>query len=78
MDYIYLLLRIHRTSGDFNPGVQPQGTPITAEVVQGGVVDINVTWRDTWGRVASSSWSKWSGWELPNPNGGRAPDDGRS
>jgi len=56
-------------SGNFDPGVQPHGTPISAEVVRGGNVDITVTWRDAHGRAASSSWSKSSGWELPNrPN----------
>ena len=57
--------------------MQPRGTPITAEVVQGGDVDINVIWRDAQGRVASSSWSKSSGWDLPDSDGGRAPEDGR-
>jgi len=55
--------------GDFNPGVQPHGTPISAEVVRGGNVDLTVMWRDADGRAASSSWSKSSGWDLPNrPN----------
>jgi len=63
--------------GDFDPGVQPRGTPITAEVVQDGDVDINVIWRDARGRVASGSWSKSSGWDLPDPNGGREQLDGR-
>ncbi|KAF8801587.1 hypothetical protein BYT27DRAFT_7198157 [Phlegmacium glaucopus] len=53
--------------GDFNPGVQPRGTPISAELVRGGNVDITVMWRDADGRAASSSWSKSSGWDLP-PN----------
>ena len=73
-DYIYLLPRIHRTSGDFNPGVQPCGTSITAEVVHGGVMDINVMWRDAQGYIMSRSWSRSSGWNLANPNGERAPD----
>jgi len=64
----------NRIIGDFNPGVQPRGTPITAEVVHGGGVDVNVTWRDEEGRVVSRSWSKASGWDLPNPNGGRLLD----
>ena len=63
--------------GDFNPGVQRRGTPITMEVVQDGDVDINVMWRDARGRVASVSWSKSSGWDLPDPNGVRAPLDGQ-
>jgi len=63
--------------GGFNPGVQRRGTPIMAEVVQDGDVDINVTWRDARGCVASGSWSKSSGWHLPNPNGEIAPLDGR-
>jgi len=63
-----------RIAGNFNPGVQPRGTPITAEVVQGGDVDLNVTWRDARGRVASASWSKASGWDLPNPNSARRLD----
>ena len=67
----------HLILGDFAPGVQPKGTPITAEVVQGGDVDINVTWRDSQGRVASASWSKSSGWDLPDPNNGREQLDGR-
>jgi len=50
---------------------------MTAEVVEGGDVDINVTWRDARGRVASGSWSKSSGWDLPNQNGGREQLDGR-
>jgi hypothetical protein len=54
---------------DFNPGVQPRGTPISAEAVHGGDVEINVMWRDAHGRAVSSSWSKSSGWDLPNcPN----------
>ena len=63
--------------GDFKPGVQPRGTQITAEVVQDGDVDINVTWRDARGRVASASWSKSSGWDLPDPNSGSEQLDGR-
>jgi hypothetical protein len=60
----------HRTAlGDFNPGVQPSGTPISVEVVRGGDVELNVMWRDPHGRVVSSSWSKSSGWDLPDrPN----------
>jgi hypothetical protein len=68
----------HLILGGFNPGVQPRGTPITAEVVQGSDVDINVTWRDALGRVASASWSESSGWDLPDSNGGRAPQDGHN
>jgi hypothetical protein len=60
--------------GDFDPGVQPRGTPISAEVVRGGDVDITVMWRGADGRAASSSWSKSSGWDLPNrPNDGNKP-----
>ncbi|KIM36574.1 hypothetical protein M413DRAFT_289231 [Hebeloma cylindrosporum] len=58
--------------GDFNPGVQPRGTPISAEVIQGGDVDINVIWRDSRGRAMASSWSKSLGWDILSPNGGRA------
>lgn len=65
------------TQGDFDPGVQPRGTPITAESVYGGGVDINVLWRDSQGRVASGSWSKSSGWDLPKASGAGAPLDGR-
>jgi NADPH-dependent 7-cyano-7-deazaguanine reductase QueF len=66
----------HRILGDFNPGVQPRGTPITAEVVDGGDVNINVIWRDAQGRAVTSSWSKSLGWDS-NRDGGRAPLDGR-
>jgi hypothetical protein len=52
--------------GDFNPGVQLRGTPITAEIVHGGNVDINVIWRDVQGQVVSSSWSKTWGWVTSN------------
>ena len=68
--------RTHRVLGDFNPGVQPRGTPITAEVVHGGDVDINVTWRDARGHFAGDSWSRSSGWES-STHGGGAPLDGR-
>ena len=62
--------------GDFNPGIQPHGTPISAEVVRGGNVDITVMWRDADGRAASSSWSKSSGWDLPkhSKDGSQPPD----
>jgi len=70
--------RTRRILGDFYTSVQPRGTPITAEVVRGGTVGINVTWRDEEGRVASRSWSKSSGWDLPNTNGGGATLDGRN
>ncbi|KIM47250.1 hypothetical protein M413DRAFT_7795 [Hebeloma cylindrosporum] len=60
--------------GGFNPGVQLRGTPITAEVVHGGGVDINVMWRDPQGRPVTSSWSKFWGWDLLN--GRRECDDG--
>jgi hypothetical protein len=66
-------------SGDFNPGVQPRGTSISAEGIHDGDADINVIWRDARGRAVTSSWSKSSGWDLPltSPSGGRAPRDGR-
>jgi hypothetical protein len=65
----------HIVLGDFNPGVQPRGTPITAETVYGGAVDVNVMWRDAQGRVVSSSWSKSSGWDMSNVRA--EPMDGR-
>ena len=77
--YLSTNRRTHRILGDFNPGVQPLGTPITAEVVHGGDVNINVIWRDARGHAVTSSWSKSSGWDLPNSNrlGGRASLNGR-
>ena len=63
--------------GDFNPGVQPRGTHITAEVVHGGDVDITVSWRDKQGHIVSSSRSKTRGWDLPNRASEREPLDGR-
>ena len=77
LNYFNLWIGTHLILGGFNLGVRPQGTPITAEVVQGGDVDINVTWRDAHGCVASASWSKSLGWDLPDPNGARVPLDGR-
>ena len=77
LNYVDRWTGTHLILDGFNPGMQPRGTPITAEVVQGGDVDINVIWRDAQGRVASSSWSKSSGWDLPDSDGGRAPEDGR-
>jgi len=77
LDHIYLLLRTHRTSGDFNPGVQLCGTPITAQVVHGGIMKINVMWIDAQGCVIVGSWSKSSGWDLANPNSGKALLDGQ-
>ena len=67
----------HRILGEFNPGVQPRKTPITAEIVHGGHVDVNVMWRDEQGRAVSTSWTEGSGWDLPNANGGRTQLDGR-
>jgi len=75
--YLSMNQYTHRILGFFNPGVQPRGTPITAELIHGGGVDINVTWRDEAGRVASRSWCKSSGWDLPNANVVR-PSDGRN
>ena len=67
MKYAHPLDDAHRlVLGDFNPGVQVRGTPISAELVRGGNVDITVIWRDASGRVASSSWSRSSGWDPPN------------
>ena len=76
--YLSMNRRTHRILGLFNTGVQPMGTPITAELVQGGGVDINVTWRDEEGRVAGKGWCKSSGWDLPNANSARRPSDGRN
>ena len=57
--------------GDFNPGIQSRGTPISAEVVHGGDVEINVMWRDARGGTVSSSWSTSSGWDQA-----KGPNDG--
>jgi len=76
-NYVYPRTDSDQISGDFNPGVQPRGTFISAEVIHGGDVDINVIWRDARGRAVTSSWSKSSGWDLPSPNGGKAHRDGR-
>jgi len=61
----------HNALGDFNPGIQTRGTPISAEVVHGGDVEINVLWRDARGHAVSSSWSSSSGWDRP-----KGPNDG--
>ncbi|KIM47268.1 hypothetical protein M413DRAFT_440729 [Hebeloma cylindrosporum] len=73
----YIPNATHWPFGDFHPGVQPRGTPITAEVVLGGDVYLNVMWRNSQGRAVVSSWSAASGWEMPNSNGGGTTLDGR-
>jgi len=75
LNYIYPWVSTNHILGSFNPGVQPRGTPITAEVVHGGDVDINVMWRDARGRTVTGSWSKSSGWDLPI--NGSLPLDGQ-
>lgn len=75
LNYIYPWASTNHILGSFNPGVQPRGTPITAEVVRGGDVDINVMWRDARGRTVTGSWSKLSGWDLPI--NGSLPLDGQ-
>ena len=77
LNYVYPWTSTYSILGGFNPGVQLQGTPITAEIVQGSDVDINMAWRDAQGCFASASWSKSLGWDLPNQNGERAPLDGQ-
>jgi hypothetical protein len=78
LNYVYPWTDSNPLSGDFNSGVQPRGTSISAEVIHGGDVDINVIWRDARGRAVTSSWSKSSGWDLTSPNdSGKAPRDGQ-
>jgi len=74
-NYIYLRTDEDHILGGFEPGRQPSRTPITADVVYGGQVDINVTWRDAQGCAMSGSWSKASGWDLPSSEAQRG--DGR-
>ena len=76
-DYFYPRKSIQRILGDFNPGEQPRGTCITAEVVHGGDVDITVSWRDERGHLVSSSRSKTLGWDLPKRASEREHLDGR-
>jgi len=51
-------------------GVQPRGTPITAEPVYGNELRLNVTWADEQGNIISASLSDLSGpgwrWYLSN------------
>jgi len=51
--------------GDFNPGKQPHGTPIIAEVTDNAAFQINVLWKNERNQFSTSSWgpgknSSWS------------------
>jgi len=56
---------IHVIIGFFNPGPQPRGTPIIADVTDDPVLQVNVLWKNarnlfatsTWGPGRNSSWS---------------------
>jgi len=62
-------MRAHYIAGFLDSGIQPRGTPITAETVHGSSeFYLNVTWRDERGRVLSASLSHLFGlrWHLSN------------
>jgi len=51
--------------GTFNPGPQPRGTPIFAEVSHVGYSEIQVLWKNANGRFVSSRCDKHSQWDTP-------------
>jgi len=55
--------------------MQLPGTPITAEFVDGVDSNVDVVRKYAQGRFVTASWSKSSGWDLPN--GGSLVLDGR-
>jgi len=63
-------MRAHYIAGFLDSGIQPHGTPITAEPVYGSELLLNVTWIDEQGRIISASLSDLSGagwrWCLSN------------
>ena len=60
-------MRAHYIAGFLDSGIQPRGTPITAEKVYGNELLLNVTWRDEQGRIISASFSGLhSRWYLSN------------
>ena len=57
-------MRAHYIAGFLDSGIQPRGTPITAETVHGSEFRLNVAWRDERGRILSATLSRLSGWRL--------------
>lgn len=55
-------MRAHYIAGLLDSGIQPLGTPITAETVYGSDIYLNVGWRDEQGRILSASLYALNGW----------------
>jgi hypothetical protein len=55
---------MERLIGAFNPGPQPCGTPIFAEVANIGYPAIQVSWKNASGRFVSSLCDQNSQWHL--------------
>jgi hypothetical protein len=51
--------------GAFNPGSQPRGTPIIAEVSTIGYPAIQIMWKNVNGRFVSSCCDEYSRWNTP-------------
>jgi hypothetical protein len=64
-------MRTHYIVGLLDSGIQPHGTPITAEPAYGDELRLNMTWMDEQGRIISAGLSDLSGlaswrWYLSN------------
>ena len=56
--------------GTFNPGAQPHGTPIVAEVTHIGYPAIQVSWKNGSGRFVNSRCDQQSRWDTPTTENG--------
>ena len=63
-------MRVYYVAGFLDSGIQPHGTPITAEPVYGNELRLNVAWIDEQGGILSASLSDLDGfgwcWYLSN------------
>ena len=59
--------------GVFNPGPQPSGTPIIADVTEDPALQINVLWKNSRNQFSASSWGpgKNSSWSTPSAESDR-------
>jgi len=67
-EHCYNGLKSSWSAGEFNPGKQPRGTPIIAEVTDDAAFQINVLWKNVRNQFSTNSWGpgKNSSWSTPS------------